>query len=95
MTAPPAVGTARPWRDAGGALVVPRASVRNMPPNNGLPGGPHVFRVEDGVVRRIRVELGTIHPDSVEIRAGLAEGVVIAANPPRGLEDRHRVVVRP
>lgn len=94
VTAPPHIVTARPWRDAQGALLVPAAAVR--PAGAGAreivaSGEGVVFVLERGVVRVTRVRLGAVSHDVVEIAGGLAEQVLIAANPPRGLEDRHRV----
>jgi len=40
------------------------------------------------------VRLGAGHGDSVEVREGLEESALVVANPPRGLEDRHRVAIR-
>lgn len=87
-TAPPPLVTIRPWRDTTGALVVPPDAVRTAPHQTDI---AHVFIIREGVARRTEVSLGAIRPDSVEIRAGLTESALIAANPPRGLADRHRV----
>jgi len=99
VTAPPILLTARPWRDTAGTLLVPTAAVR--PPGPGLngrlvtAGTATVFVIQDGVARLTPVRLGVVGAEAVEIRDGLAEAALIVANPPRGLEDRHRVVARP
>jgi multidrug efflux pump subunit AcrA (membrane-fusion protein) len=85
----PAVATVSPWRDAGGALLVPAASVRAAGAGEAV-----VFVIEDGVARARRVRLGSVGPAVVEIREGLGERAVIAADPPAELEDRHRMAGR-
>jgi hypothetical protein len=54
-------------------------------------GAAVVFVIEDGVPRAVRVALGVVGPESVVVATGLAEGAVVAANPPRGIDDRRRV----
>ncbi len=96
VTAPPILATARPWRDGSGVLRVPFAAVRPVGPGPDrklVAAGPaNVFVIEDGVARLTPVHLGAVEAQSVEIRDGLADAALIIANPPRGLEDRHRVV---
>lgn len=43
------------------------------------PSGLHVWRVKDGVVRRVAIELGARRPDGFEVRRGLAAGDLVAA----------------
>lgn len=97
VTAPPLLATVRPRRDAAGALLVPAASLR---PAGALgqvaaSGPASLFVVRDGVARLTPVRLGALHGEAVEVREGLEETALVVANPPRGLEDRHRVAVRP
>jgi hypothetical protein len=86
------VATITPWRDAGGALMVPAAAVR--PAGVADAGEAVVFVIEDGVARARQVRVGRVGPAVTEIREGLGERAVIAADPPRGLEDRRRVAER-
>lgn len=41
--------------------------------------GLHVWRVKDGVVARVAIELGARRPDGFEVRRGLAAGDLVAA----------------
>ncbi|MCC6718256.1 MAG: efflux RND transporter periplasmic adaptor subunit [Acetobacteraceae bacterium] len=75
-----------------GALLVPPTAVRHAPPRGGRPGAAHVFRVVDGHARLTPVELGAAGPAAIEIRAGLADGAVLVADPPAGLADGQAVV---
>lgn len=86
---PPRIDTVMPWRDPGGALMVPAAAVRH-----GAAGEALVFVIEDGVPRPVRVVLGTVGPESVVVSAGLRDGTMVAANPPPALTDRRRVAER-
>jgi len=97
VTAPPVLATVRPRRDSTGALLVPTAALRPPGPLGHLvPAGPaSLFVVRDGVARLTRVRLGALHGDAVEVHEGLEETALVVANPPRGLEDRHRVAVQP
>lgn len=88
---PLAIATITPWRDSGGALMVPAASVRPAMPGGRVAGEAMVFVIEDGVARARRVRVGSVGPAVVEIREGLGDRAVIAADPPAALEDRHRV----
>lgn len=42
-------------------------------------GGLHVWRVRDGIARRVAVELGAQRPDGFEVRHGLLAGDLVAA----------------
>ena len=95
VTAPPPIGVAHPWHDGSGALLVPYSAVRNVDADRGLPGPPYVFVIVGGMVRRTPVRLGVVTTETIEIRDGLDTDALIAANPPRGLEDRHKVLLRP
>lgn len=97
VTAPPTLTTARPWRDAAGTLLVPADALRPPGPQGRVEaaGPASLFVVRDGVARLTRVQLGAVHGSAVEVRAGLEEAALLVANPPRGLEDAHRVVARP
>ncbi len=97
VTAPPLLAVVRPRRDATGALLVPAAALRPPGPLGQLaPAGPaSLFVVRDGVARLTPVRLGALHGEAAEVREGLEETALVVANPPRGLEDRHRVAVRP
>jgi hypothetical protein len=93
VTAPPELSTVQARRDAGGALLVPAAALR--PPGHLArveeAGEAVLFVVRDGVARLTRVRLGARRDDAVEVREGLEDTAMVLANPPRGLEDRHRV----
>ena len=96
VTAPLTLATTKPWRDAAGILMVPVASVRPSAPQGRLEaaGAANLFVVRDGIARLTRVQLGALHDAAVEVRDGLEDAALVVANPPRGLEDRHRVGVR-
>lgn len=96
-TAPPELAVAKPWRDPGGTLLVPQAAVRPPGPAGRVEaaGPATVFVVRDGRALATRVRLGDVRADAVEVREGLAEAAFVVANPPVGLEDRHRVLVKP
>ncbi len=96
VTAPPTLATAKPWRDATGTLMVPVAAVRPFGPQGKLEaaGAANLFVVRDGVARLTRIQLGAVHESAVEVRDGLEDAALVVANPPRGLEDRHRIAVR-
>jgi hypothetical protein len=97
VTAPPLLTIVRPRRDAAGALLVPAAALRPPRPLEQVAasGPASVFVVRDGVARLTPVRLGALHGEAVEVREGLEETALVVANPPRGLEDRHRVTVKP
>jgi len=97
VTSPPLLAIALPWRDAAGVLLVPADAVRAQGPQGRLaaPGPGNVFVIKNGVARLTRVRLGVLRDGAVEVHEGLEESAVVVANPPRGLEDRHRVAVRP
>jgi multidrug efflux pump subunit AcrA (membrane-fusion protein) len=86
---PARLETVMPWRDPGGALMVPAAAVRR-----GSAGEALVFVIQEGVPRPVRVVLGTAGPESVVILTGLRDGTVVAANPPPALMDRRWVAQR-
>ena len=96
VTAPPNLATAKPWRDATGSLMVPAAAVRAFGPQGKLEaaGAANLFVVRDGVARLTRVQLGALHDGAIEVRGGLEDAALVVADPPRGLEDRHRVGAR-
>ena len=96
VTAPPNLATAKPWRDATGNLMVPAAAVRAFGPQGKLKaaGAANLFVVRDGMVRLTRIQLGAMHDGAIEVRDGLEDAALVVANPPRGLEDRHRIGVR-
>ncbi len=96
VTAPPLLATVRPRRDPAGALLVPAAALRPSGPLGKLvaAGPATLFVVRDGVARLTPVRLGALHGEAVEVREGLEDTALVIANPPRGLEDRHRVAVR-
>ena len=96
VTAPPTLVIAKPWRDATGSLMVPAAAVRAFGPQGKLEaaGAANLFVVRDGVARLTRIQLGALHDGVVEVRGGLEDAALVVANPPRGLEDRHRVGMR-
>ena len=77
-------------------LMVPVASVRPSAPQGRLEaaGAANLFVVRDGIARLTRVQLGALHDGAVEVRDGLEDAALVVANPPRGLEDRHRVGTR-
>ena len=77
-----------------GALLVPPSAVRHAPPQGGQPGAAHVFRLIDGHARKTPVELGAVGPAAIEIRAGLADGATLIADPPARLSDGDAVVAR-
>jgi hypothetical protein len=93
VTAPPELSTVQARKDPGGALLVPAAALRPSAPLARLEeaGEAVLFVVRDGVARLTRVRLGAMRDDAVEVREGLDEAALVLANPPRGLEDRHRV----
>ncbi len=97
VTSPPVLATARPWRDTAGVLLVSADAVRAQGPQGRLqaPGPANLFVIKNGVARLTPVRLGALRDGAVEVREGLEEAAVVVANPPRGLEDRHRVAVRP
>ena len=97
MTAPPVLPVVHPWRDAAGALLVPSDAVRPQGRGGRVePAAPaSLFVVQDGLARLTPVRLGAVRPDAVEVREGLAEAAQVVVNPPRSLEDRHRVAIRP
>jgi RND family efflux transporter MFP subunit len=43
------------------------------------PAGLHVWRVKDGIARKVAIELGSRRPDGFEVRRGLAAGDLVAA----------------
>ena len=57
-------------------------------------GAANLFVVRDGMVRLTRIQLGAMHDGAIEVRDGLEDAALVVANPPRGLEDRHRIGVR-
>ncbi|MEO6463108.1 MAG: efflux RND transporter periplasmic adaptor subunit [Candidatus Eisenbacteria bacterium] len=67
--------------DAGGGEAI--AGDAAVLPNEALlerdPSGLHVWRVKDGVARRVAIELGARRPDGFEVRRGLAAGDLVAA----------------
>jgi len=86
---PAHIETVKPWRDPGGALMVPAAAVRQD-----AGGEAVVFVVDEGLARPVRVVLGAAGLDSVVVIAGLRDSVLVAANPPPALSDRRRVAER-
>jgi HlyD family secretion protein len=54
------------------ALNIPREALHSEN------GQPYVYRVEDGALRRVRVEIGHVTLTQVEILGGLKEGDVLA-----------------
>ena len=76
--------------------MIPVAAVRPSGPQGRLEaaGAANLFVVRDGIARLTRVQLGALHDEAVEVRDGLEDAALVVANPPRGLEDRHRVSVR-
>lgn len=63
--------------EAKGALVVPAEAIANN----------HVFKVEDGEVRQVAVEVGIRGTDRVEVKGALAPGDLIVSPPQAGLSD--------
>ena len=96
VTAPPILAAIQPWRDAAGTLMVPAAAVRPPSPLSRVEAAASatLFVVKDGVARQTVVQLGALRDSAVEVRAGLEDAALVVANPPRGLEDMHRVAVR-
>ena len=96
VTAPPSLAVARPWRDPAGTLMVPAAAVRPRGQHGRVEaaGVASLFVVRDGVAVLTRVELGAVRADGVEVRGGLEDAALLVADPPRGLEDRHREIGR-
>ncbi len=67
--------------EAKGALVVPAEAISSN----------HVFKVEDGEVRQIAVEVGIRGTDRVEVKGALAPGDLIVSPPQAGLGDGDNV----
>ena len=66
------------------ALLVPADAVREG----------HVWTVRDGRAARVRVATGIEGGERTEVRAGLPRGACVLADPPEGLDEGDRVVVR-
>lgn len=94
-TAPPQLPVIATQRDANGTLMVPTTALRPPSPHARLePAGPAaIFVVRDGRAHLTPVRLGQLHPTTAEVRDGLDDATHIVANPPRGLENRHRIAV--
>ena len=94
-TAPPHLPVVAAQRDARGTLLVPTTALRPPSPHARLePAGPAtLFVVRDGRAHLTPVRLGQLHPTTAEVRDGLDDATPIVANPPRGLENRHRITV--
>ncbi len=96
VTAPPTLTVATPWRDPAGTLMVPTAALRPRGHQGRIEasGVASLFVVRNGVAVLTRVELGGLRADGVEVRHGLEDAALLIADPPRGLEDRHRISAR-
>lgn len=94
-TAPPHLPVIATQRNADGTLLVPTSALRPPSPHARLePAGPAtVFVVRDGRAHLTPIRLGNLHPTTAEVRHGLDDTARIIANPPRGLENRHRIAV--
>lgn len=94
-TAPPNLPVIAAQRDARGTLLVPTSALRPPGPHARLePAGPAtIFVVRDGRAHLTPIRLGQLHPTTAEVRDGLDPTARIIANPPRGLENRHRIAV--
>jgi hypothetical protein len=92
-TAPPHLPVIAMQRDAGGTLLVPTSALRPPSPHARLEaaGLAAVFVVRDGRAHLTPIRLGKLHPTTAEVHDGLDGAARIVANPPRGLEDRHRI----
>ncbi|OJW25248.1 MAG: hypothetical protein BGO51_27915 [Rhodospirillales bacterium 69-11] len=77
------------------ALLLPPDAVRHDAPQGGRPGPATVFRVTDGVARRVPVTPGATGPSAIEIREGIGPEDAIVRAPPADLADGMRVRVRP
>ncbi|HEU4982176.1 MAG TPA: efflux RND transporter periplasmic adaptor subunit [Acidobacteriaceae bacterium] len=60
------------------ALNIPREALHSEN------GQPYVYRVEDGIVRRVNVKTGNVNLTQVEILGGLKEGEVVALSSTNG-----------
>lgn len=94
-TAPPHLPVIAAQRDARGTLLVPTSALRPPSPHARLePAGPAtIFVVRDGRAHLTPIRLGQLLPTTAEVRDGLDASARIIANPPRGLENRHRIAV--
>jgi len=94
-TAPPSLPVVTVERGASGNLLVPSTALRPPGPLARLEpaGAAAVFVVRDGRAHLTPVRLGDVHPPTAEIREGLDDAARVVANPPRGLEDRHRIAL--
>jgi HlyD family secretion protein len=71
------------------ALNIPREALHTEP------GQAYVYRVENGVLRRVAVTIGNLNTTQVEIRSGLNEGDMVALGSTNGQPIGNRVPVVP
>lgn len=67
-------------------LVIPLSAVA------GSEGNYYVFTDENGVVRRVNVELGSIHDEMIEVKSGLAEDTGVICTNINSLQDGDFIV---
>ena len=94
--APRVAGLYAEGRIAGGGAAVPRIAEASVVRGTGSAGngqGTHVWRIKDGRINKVAVQLGARDERSgeFELKGGLAEGDVVLRNPGSSLVDGQRV----